>query len=368
MMKRLLPLVCLTAVGCVSSGKYDAARAELRACQADGDKQKDAYAELEKSKAQSEDKLRQLTGELQDLGTQSKKLENEKGNLSESMTKLQSELIELRRQEEAERARAAIFQDLVEKLKGMIDAGKLQVYIRNGRMLVKLPDNVLFDPGKTDIKSAGKDAIAQLTAVLQAIPDRNFQVAGHTDNTPIHTAKYPSNWELSTERAVNLVKFFMIKSGDGIAASLRRWSCRQRPGGSQRHAGRQGSEPAHRGGALAESRRASKSSPTLARRRLASRLPTWRHFEVGARVRKARGRRRGANRSRSPERQAGHAEAVPASARFGSLARPWWRVRHRTWLSRSSWWSRRARPSWRASWPLVPHSKISWRSALSRPW
>jgi chemotaxis protein MotB len=212
MMKRLLPLVCFAAVGCVSSGKYDAARAELRACQADGDKQKDAYAELEKSKAESDEKLRQLTGELQDLGTQSKRLENEKGNLSESMTKLQSELIELRRQEEAERARAAVFQDLVNKLKGMIDAGKLQVYIRNGRMLVKLPDNVLFDPGKTDIKSAGKDAIAQLTAVLQAIPDRNFQVAGHTDNTPIHTAKFASNWELSTERAVNVVKF-MIKSG-----------------------------------------------------------------------------------------------------------------------------------------------------------
>jgi chemotaxis protein MotB len=94
----------------------------------------------------------------------------------------------------------------------MIDAGKLQVYIRNGRMLVKLPDNVLFDPGKTDIKTAGKDAIAQLTAVLQAIPDRKFQVAGHNDNSPIHTARFPSNWELSTERAVKVVEF-MIKSG-----------------------------------------------------------------------------------------------------------------------------------------------------------
>jgi len=186
--------------------------AELRACKTDGDNQRSASAQLEKAKAESEEKLRQLTAELRDLGTESKKLENEKGNLAEGMTKLQAELLELRRQEEAERQRAAIFQDLVNKLKGMIDAGKLQVYIRNGRMLVKLPDNVLFDPGKTDIKSAGKDAIAQLTAVLQAIPDRKFQVAGHTDTTPIHTARFPSNWELSTERAVNVVKF-MIKSG-----------------------------------------------------------------------------------------------------------------------------------------------------------
>ncbi len=212
MKKQLLPLVCLAAVGCVSSGKYDAALTELKACKIDGDNQKSANAQLEKARADSDERLRQLTGELRDLGTQSQKLQSEKGNLAEGMTKLQSELIALRRQEEAERARAAVFQDLVNKLKGMIDAGKLQVYIRNGRMLVKLPDNVLFDPGKTDIKPAGKDAIAQLTAVLQAIPDRNFQVAGHTDNTPIHTAKFASNWELSTERAVNVVRF-MIKSG-----------------------------------------------------------------------------------------------------------------------------------------------------------
>jgi chemotaxis protein MotB len=94
----------------------------------------------------------------------------------------------------------------------MIDAGQLSVYIRNGRMLVKLPDNVLFDPGRTDIKAAGKDAIAQLTSALQAIAGRKFQVAGHTDDTPIHTAKFPSNWELSTARAVVVVNF-MIKSG-----------------------------------------------------------------------------------------------------------------------------------------------------------
>jgi chemotaxis protein MotB len=212
MKKRLMLILCLSAVGCVSSGKYDAAVAELRACKADADSQKNAYAELEKAKSDSDDKLRSLTAELRDLGTESKKLESEKGSLAEGMTKLQAELMELRRQEEAERQRAAVFQDLVNKLKGMIDAGKLQVYIRNGRMLVKLPDNVLFDPGKTDIKSAGKDAIAQLTSVLQSISDRHFQVAGHTDNTPIHTAKFASNWELSTERAVNVVRF-MIKSG-----------------------------------------------------------------------------------------------------------------------------------------------------------
>jgi chemotaxis protein MotB len=79
-------------------------------------------------------------------------------------------------------------------------------------MLVKLPDNILFDPGKTDLKPAGKDAIAQVTSILSGIEGRKFQVAGHTDNIPIKSAKFKSNWELSTARAVEVTKL-MIADG-----------------------------------------------------------------------------------------------------------------------------------------------------------
>ncbi len=109
-------------------------------------------------------------------------------------------------QEQAEK-RAAQFRQMVAKFKSMIDAGKLQVEIRNGLMLVKLPDNILFDPGKTDLKSAGKEAIAQVTQILTTIEGRKFQVTGHTDNVPIKSGKFKSNWELSAQRAVEVVKF-----------------------------------------------------------------------------------------------------------------------------------------------------------------
>ncbi len=202
-------LSALMSAGCVSSGTYDAAVAELNTCKDDAAKQK---TDAEKTKAELQDRLAQLDSQLKEATGQLESLGMEKGNMASAMEKLQAEIAELRKQEEAERASAAIFQDLVAKLKGMIDAGQLSVYIRNGRMLVKLPDNVLFDAGRTDIKTAGKDAIAQLTTALQAIAGRKFQVAGHTDDTPIHTAKFPSNWELSTARAVVVVNF-MIKSG-----------------------------------------------------------------------------------------------------------------------------------------------------------
>src|SRR6185312_1406482 len=103
----------------------------------------------------------------------------------------------------------ATFRTLVERLRSMIDAGKLQVVIRDGRMLIALPDAVLFDSGKTDVKTDGQGALTQVANVLSSIEDRRFLVAGHTDANPIHTKEFPSNWELSTARAVKVTQFLI---------------------------------------------------------------------------------------------------------------------------------------------------------------
>jgi chemotaxis protein MotB len=86
----------------------------------------------------------------------------------------------------------------------MVDAGQIKVTVRNGRMLLALPNDILFDSGKVEIKPEGKTAIANVAKVLAGMPDRHFLVAGHTDNVPIKTKKFRSNWELSTQRAVEV--------------------------------------------------------------------------------------------------------------------------------------------------------------------
>jgi chemotaxis protein MotB len=70
----------------------------------------------------------------------------------------------------------------------------------------------LFDPGKTDLKPAGQEAIKQVTTILAGIEGRKFQVTGHTDAQKIKSGKFKSNWELSTQRAVEVVHF-MAKNG-----------------------------------------------------------------------------------------------------------------------------------------------------------
>ena len=82
----------------------------------------------------------------------------------------------------------------------------LAVNIRNNRMVISLPGDVLFDSGRDELKSAGKETLVEVAAVLKTIGERHFQVAGHTDDVKISTNKFPSNWELSTARAVRVTR------------------------------------------------------------------------------------------------------------------------------------------------------------------
>lgn len=68
-------------------------------------------------------------------------------------------------------------------------------------------DQILFDFGKADINPAGFTMLDQIAKAIQKVPKR-VRVEGHTDNIPIQTARFPSNWELSVARAVNVVKYF----------------------------------------------------------------------------------------------------------------------------------------------------------------
>jgi chemotaxis protein MotB len=153
-----------------------------------------------------------LTKKLEALGQDVSRLETQRTDLGGELDQAKKRMEELRKAQVQAEARAAQFRKLVAQFKTLTDAGKLQVEIRENRMIVRLGDKILFDPGKTDLKPEGKDALKQVAAVLKEIPNRNYQVAGHTDNIPIKSAKFRSNWDLSTARAVEVVNF-MIAAG-----------------------------------------------------------------------------------------------------------------------------------------------------------
>lgn len=78
-----------------------------------------------------------------------------------------------------------------------------------------LVDKILFDSGEAAISKRGEEVLARVGAVLAAIDDKQIQVSGHTDRTPISdklTGQFPTNWELSTARAINVVRFLSEKA------------------------------------------------------------------------------------------------------------------------------------------------------------
>lgn len=249
-----LRAVFLTAAmfsaSCVSAAKYDAAledasraKAEMNRLRAEGDQQKQASAadadkanadrenaqkalqdhenQLAEAKIQSHNlqaKLdestaisQKLRDELTRLGKNVDQLLSEKGTMSQALGDAKSRLEELRKAQAATEARTALYKQLIAKFKKLTDAGQLRIELRDGRMILQLPNDVLFDSGKADIKQDGQRALAQVGGVLKTLSGRKFQVAGHTDNVPIDRAKFASNWELSTARAVAVVRYLVTQ-------------------------------------------------------------------------------------------------------------------------------------------------------------
>lgn len=124
---------------------------------------------------------------------------------AEALDASMAELSELRAQHEEAEKRMAALNSLTEKFRKMIDSGKLQVILRHGRMVVKLPASILFASGSADLSKEGKDALHEVAMVLKQVPDRTLMVAGHTDNVPVvQPSPFHSNLELSTARALTV--------------------------------------------------------------------------------------------------------------------------------------------------------------------
>ena len=237
-MRVLLASIALIA-GCVSTGTYNKKVAELTKVHDDdaalARKRQDALQAklddtqhaldrttadkdaLQKSLDEQSSLVATLRDKLEKLGQNVDGLVKERGQLNKAMADTTARLEELRKQEAAAEARAATFRSVVAKLHSMIDSGQLKVAIRDGRMIIALPNDILFDSGRTEVKKEGKDALAKVAQVLAGVPDRAFLVGGHTDNVPIHTELFPSNWELSTRRAVEVVHLLIA---DGMSPKM----------------------------------------------------------------------------------------------------------------------------------------------------
>ncbi|RKY62838.1 MAG: hypothetical protein DRP95_00545 [Candidatus Latescibacterota bacterium] len=102
--------------------------------------------------------------------------------------------------------------ELVEDVRRMIEEERLQGQVDVGitpqGVAINLKGAILFDLGSAELRPQAVPLLAKLAGKLKALPYR-ISVEGHTDDLPIHTRRFPSNWELSAARAARVVRFFV---------------------------------------------------------------------------------------------------------------------------------------------------------------
>jgi chemotaxis protein MotB len=193
--------IVLISTGCgIPQEQYDADIAALKAA-IDNSKEEAGRANMElarirNDKAGLEAELRGLNAELERLANES----DANARLAEQAKK-----------------RLQTFRNMLERFRAMVKSGKLKIKIVNNKMLVEMASAILFDSGKAELSEEGEAAITEVAGILMTIPDRTFQVAGHTDNIPIKNRHFKSNWDLSSARAVAVVSH-MIEGGVAMEA------------------------------------------------------------------------------------------------------------------------------------------------------
>lgn len=92
--------------------------------------------------------------------------------------------------------------------KGLENTDEISMTRESRGLVIRLKDTILFDAGSDIIKDKARLTLDKIAEILKKTPN-SIRIEGHTDNQPIKTSKFPSNWELSTARATNIIRYLI---------------------------------------------------------------------------------------------------------------------------------------------------------------
>lgn len=183
--------------------EIDALKQQLSAEEA---RNKQFQSELDEAKAKVEQLKEQLAAAGVDVANLKKNMEEQARALAEYKQRA-AQLEEIKKRFELLRA----------KLQSLTALG-LKVVVRNNRMVIQLPGDVLFDSGRETLQKKGQEILGQVAAVIRKDADlakRDFQVAGHTDDKK-YLGAFKDNWGLSVMRAREVVAFLIRPTDDRL--------------------------------------------------------------------------------------------------------------------------------------------------------
>ena len=150
--------------------------------------------------------------QVQNLATENTTLKQEKETLQGQVSELNVKAVKAEQLEQATQT----YQELQKKLEKEIQDGQVKLSEMKNRLTMTMVDKILFPSGSADISREGKAVLDKVVTILKEVKDKRIQVEGHTDNVRIYSAikaKYPTNWELSTARATEVVRYLQEQGG-----------------------------------------------------------------------------------------------------------------------------------------------------------
>ena len=162
---------------------------------------------LRQEQVQLEEKNRELT------------LENErfKEHVGYLTGRLEEEVAKVSREKEMEMAKVrATHDEMLKAMQKEVERGQIKITQLADRLSLNIVDKILFPSGEDQISEQGKEVLKRVGAVLKQAKDKTIRIEGHTDNIPIAKplkSRFASNWELSTARATNVVRFLQDEAG-----------------------------------------------------------------------------------------------------------------------------------------------------------
>ena len=164
--------------------------------------------ELDRILKSRSDNLSQAISELRrkvaDLDAENTKLKAENASLAKA-------------REEQVRNVSSTYESLLEKMKSEISQGQVTISELQGKLTVNMVDSILFDSGKAEVKKGGIEILGKVVSILKDVKDKSIRIEGHTDNVQISRAlaqRYPTNWELSAARSINVARFLQDQGID----------------------------------------------------------------------------------------------------------------------------------------------------------
>ena len=157
-----------------------------------------------------------LSQNISDLRHKVATLEGENNRLKEDIAALQ------RIKEEKVKEVSNTYEQLLKNMKSEIALGQVTISELKGKLTVNMEAAILFDSGKADVKNDGLEILQKMVDTLKGVKDKAIRIEGHTDNVQIVgalTRVFPTNWELSAARAINVARYLQQQGLDPAVLS-----------------------------------------------------------------------------------------------------------------------------------------------------